>query len=320
MSDTINHQHYRSLSCTADHVGNNRVVVSEDGVIEQVVHYYPFGGQYADAGLNLSAQQYKHGGKELDPAYGLAWHDFGARPYYAPLAAWLHPDALAGDYTWLSPYCYCANNPVNACDPTGNTLVFNGLSSADSDSIMNMIINASGGYIKLHVEDKKEAWLEYDKSIPDEALTPEQIAIRNCLSHVIDDKETTTIKVHHGTSVLVGDYKSGTIDIEDIMNFQVDNYKTPAGALIHEIWEQYNIQTKNLNKEKAHVSALYVEGKCCGFEPDTSDSMESLNFKEDGSNVIIMRYIPTNGPKISIRSAIYFDKKYNIIKPYNRIR
>ena len=84
MSDTINHQHYRSLSCTADHVGNNRVVVSEDGVIEQVVHYYPFGGQYADAGLNLSAQQYKHGGKELDPAYGLDWHDFGARPYYDP--------------------------------------------------------------------------------------------------------------------------------------------------------------------------------------------------------------------------------------------
>ena len=110
---------------TADHVGNNRVVVSEDGVIEQVVHYYPFGGQYADAGLNLSAQQYKHGGKELDPAYGLDWHDFGARPYYAPLAAWLHPDALAGDYTWLSPYCYCANNPVNASDPTGNeTIVY----------------------------------------------------------------------------------------------------------------------------------------------------------------------------------------------------
>ena len=300
---------------TADHVGNNRVVVSEDGVIEQVVHYYPFGGQYADAGLNLSAQQYKHGGKELDPAYGLDWHDFGARPYYAPLAAWLHPDALAGDYTWLSPYCYCANNPVNASDPTGNALVFNGLSSADSDSIMSMISNASSGYIKLHVEDKKEAWLEYDKSIPDEALTKEQKAIRYFLSLVIEDKETTTIKVHHGTSVLVGDRKSGTIDINDIMNFQVDNYKTPAGALIHEIWEQYKIQVKNAEPMSAHTNALNVEGMCCGFRPDTSDSNERLNFKEDGSNVIIMRYIPNDEPNVTIRSAIYFDRRYNIIKP-----
>ena len=27
-----------------DHLGNNRVVVSEDGEIEQVTHYYPYGG------------------------------------------------------------------------------------------------------------------------------------------------------------------------------------------------------------------------------------------------------------------------------------
>ncbi len=31
-----------------DHLGDNRVVVSEDGEIEQVTHYYPYGGLFGD--------------------------------------------------------------------------------------------------------------------------------------------------------------------------------------------------------------------------------------------------------------------------------
>ena len=31
-----------------DHFGDNRVVVSEDGEIEQVTHYYPYGGLFGD--------------------------------------------------------------------------------------------------------------------------------------------------------------------------------------------------------------------------------------------------------------------------------
>ena len=29
---------------TPDHLGNNRAVIKQDGTIEQVTHYYPFGG------------------------------------------------------------------------------------------------------------------------------------------------------------------------------------------------------------------------------------------------------------------------------------
>ena len=133
---------------TADHVGNNRVVVSEDGVIEQVVHYYPFGGQYADAGLNLSAQQYKHGGKELDPAYGLDWHDFGARPYYAPLAAWSHVDRYAEKYYQLSPYCYCANNPIANVDVNG-------------DSIAILVVGGNIGHLAMLIQGDDGKWNYY---------------------------------------------------------------------------------------------------------------------------------------------------------------
>ena len=30
---------------------------------------------------------------------------------------------MAGDYTRLSPYCYCANNPLIIIDPDGNNRV-----------------------------------------------------------------------------------------------------------------------------------------------------------------------------------------------------
>ena len=72
---------------TQDHLGNNRAVVSESGEVEQITHYYPFGGTFGDAGLNCALQQYKYNGKELDRVAGLNTYDYGARMYY-PFVPW----------------------------------------------------------------------------------------------------------------------------------------------------------------------------------------------------------------------------------------
>ncbi|MEL7601329.1 MAG: DUF6443 domain-containing protein, partial [Proteiniphilum sp.] len=48
-----------------DHQGNNRVVLSQSGTMEQVNHYYPFGGLFGE-GLQASNQPYRYNGKELD--------------------------------------------------------------------------------------------------------------------------------------------------------------------------------------------------------------------------------------------------------------
>ena len=48
-----------------DHLGSNRVVVDEDGSVEQVNHYYPFGALFGE-GVQSSPQQYRFCGKELD--------------------------------------------------------------------------------------------------------------------------------------------------------------------------------------------------------------------------------------------------------------
>ena len=61
-----------------DHLGNNRVVMAGDGTVEQVTHYYPFGGVMRES-TNPGLQPYKYGGKELDRTSGLDAYDFGAR-------------------------------------------------------------------------------------------------------------------------------------------------------------------------------------------------------------------------------------------------
>ncbi len=59
-----------------DHLGNNRVVVQENGAVEQINHYYAFGGLMGDSSGGY-VQPYKYNGKELDRMHGLDWYDYG---------------------------------------------------------------------------------------------------------------------------------------------------------------------------------------------------------------------------------------------------
>ena len=107
---------------TQDHLGNNRTVTNEDGTVEQIVHYYPFGGTFNDAGLNASLQQYKYNGKELDRVAGLNTYDYGARQYFSALPVWDRVDPKCEEDYGVSPYAYCRNNPMKFIDKKGEKI------------------------------------------------------------------------------------------------------------------------------------------------------------------------------------------------------
>ena len=104
---------------TQDHLGNNRAVVSENGTLEQVTHYYPFGGVYGDTGTDPDWQDRKYNGKALDRMHGLDWYDYGARNYDAAVPMWTSVDPLCEKNYHINPYVYCGDNPVRNIDPTG---------------------------------------------------------------------------------------------------------------------------------------------------------------------------------------------------------
>ena len=99
-----------------DHQGNNRVVLSSTGAVEEASHYYPFGGVFASSG---NVQPYKYNGKEYDGKKGLNWYDYGARMYDAALGRFTTVDPSAENYFNTSLYAYCGNNSINRIDPDG---------------------------------------------------------------------------------------------------------------------------------------------------------------------------------------------------------
>ena len=63
------------------------------------------------------ADIYTFSAKERDSETGLSY--FGSRYYSSDLSIWLSVDPMASKYPSLSPYVYCADNPVRLVDPNG---------------------------------------------------------------------------------------------------------------------------------------------------------------------------------------------------------
>ena len=107
-----------------DHLGSICMVVNENGTIEQVNHYYPFGGVYGDLAYNSELQKNKYIGKEFDHTSGLDWYDHGARMYDAAKGSWDRMDKLAEKYKATTPYAYSINNPSKFADIDGLDIVY----------------------------------------------------------------------------------------------------------------------------------------------------------------------------------------------------
>jgi len=95
------------------------VVADRNGKVEEVNHYYPFGGMFPTTG---NIQPYKYNGKELDTRKGLNWYDYGARHYDPAVGRWHVQDPMQEKYYNTSQYAYCANNPVKYIDPNGKEI------------------------------------------------------------------------------------------------------------------------------------------------------------------------------------------------------
>ena len=101
-----------------DYRGDVRLVVAQDGTIEETNSYYPYGMLHGISAI-ASTQPYKYTGKELDRENGLDWYDFEARMYMSDLGCTTTMDPLAEKYYSISPYVWCAGNPVVNVDLRG---------------------------------------------------------------------------------------------------------------------------------------------------------------------------------------------------------
>ncbi len=103
-----------------DHLGSTSWITDKDGKPVQYMNYLPFGETFVDQRSGNWNTPYTFSGKEKDAETG--YHYFGARYYDSNMGIWLSVDPMASKYPSLSPYVYCANNPIILIDPDGRDI------------------------------------------------------------------------------------------------------------------------------------------------------------------------------------------------------
>ena len=78
---------------------------------------YRASAPYSSFYIHHSSLSFTFSAKERDSETGLSY--FGSRYYSSDLSIWLSVDPMAAKYPSLSPYTYCADNPVRLVDPDG---------------------------------------------------------------------------------------------------------------------------------------------------------------------------------------------------------
>lgn len=117
-----------------DHLGNNHLVVNQNGGVIQTTEYYPF-GLVNVVSSGQAAQPYKYNGKELDGDRGLNLYDYGARYMDPALGRFTTIDPLTEKYYNMSPYAYVMNNPMRYSDPLGMDTVTVDLNGRETNRI-----------------------------------------------------------------------------------------------------------------------------------------------------------------------------------------
>ena len=136
---------YKYYYYVKDYQGNIRAVLDEENNVVESNGYYPYGMPYADN--YFSVQPYKYGGKELDRTNGLDMYDLEARQYDPVLPRFTTIDPLAEKYPSISPYAYCAGNPIRFVDTDGNAVKPAG--TAELIMIQNTLPKEDRKYIQL---------------------------------------------------------------------------------------------------------------------------------------------------------------------------
>lgn len=111
--------HHTTYWQHSDHIGSANWVSDTNGAAYQHLLYMPWGEPLLDqrATTNGYNTRYTFSGKERDEETGYSY--FGARYYNSDLSLWLSVDPMADKYPGVSPYAYCANNPIKLVDPNG---------------------------------------------------------------------------------------------------------------------------------------------------------------------------------------------------------
>ena len=107
----------------SDHLGSASWITDGDGIPVQHLQYLPYGEPFVNqrAAGSTYRERFTFTGKERDEETGYSY--FGARYMdHELMTMWLSVDPMSDKYPSISPYAYCAWNPIKLVDPDGREI------------------------------------------------------------------------------------------------------------------------------------------------------------------------------------------------------
>jgi len=150
-----------------DHLGSSSWITDTGGHAIQHLHYLPWGEDLVDQRTTNWSARYTFSAKEKDAETGLSY--FGSRYYSSDLSIWLSVDPMSDKYASLSPYVYCADNPVKLVDPNGEEFgdfIFNG-TIIGTDGIDDGLLYVVKNYENKNCDDAVEFILNHSGNTQD---------------------------------------------------------------------------------------------------------------------------------------------------------
>ena len=255
------------------------------------------------------AESYTFSAKERDAETGLSY--FGSRYYSSDLSIWLSVDPMASKYPSLSPYVYCADNPVKLVDPNGEAWDIDGNIYIPGENCPDNVSNSTRDKWNTMNEIYKT---EYGKTVI-EALNG-----NDCLYHVSSDIKSDGkggFSSKDKTIYLNGnDREVGTLAHEMFHAYQDYNNRSEASI--------FNEVEANLFSFSVLFQQCEAEGNCIllpknsplvNGEPNKNSSEEYERYYGDASYLLLGNF---NRKKFNnVVSGFLKYSKQNINGKYN---
>ena len=211
--------------------------------------------------------------KERDTETGLTY--FGARYYSSDLSIWLSVDPMSDKYPSLSPYVYCADNPVKLVDPNGEDVWITGdewelaFKQLKSSTNLKLSRDSKTGKISYSGEVKTES----DAKLQ-EALDDNNVHVR-ISANDIDDIQGISFEggAHMGTNI----NPDGSVDAKQTVNplllsgidfyGNMEVFTSPNGVA------QYSLK-QNIGKDNCMLHEVTE-----GFEAGKISLMNNINIE-----------------------------------------
>ena len=250
----------------------------------QQMQYYPSGLPWND-NHKASQQPYKYGGKEFVEMHGLDEYDSQARWYYPALMRTTTQDPLAEKYYDISPYAWCANNPVNLVDPDGKDIFYidhrGKIINTEEDKTQD----------KFYLTELKDDKKNYSE---ERSISFEYGTIHEYENFKANNKQTTWFKVDNQQSAIdLFKFFADNLEIEFLLSF---TEKTNYISTTHEnhTSNYRHIVDKILNNNETLKLSIHnhpVDRNVSYMDYQTKQRLEKL-FK---TNIDCFIYYPLDG-------------------------